>query len=852
MNNNKIILIDSNSLVNRAFHALPPLQLVDGTYTNAIYGYTAMLQKLISEEKPTHICAVFDCKAKTFRHYMYDGYKATRKPMAEELAVQIPILKDLLEKMGIKILFKEGAEADDIIGTLAKRFDDETIIVTGDRDSLQLLDDTTTVFLTKRGVSDVIKYTPAVLKELEGFTPEQIIEYKGLAGDSSDNIPGAPGVGQKTATDLLTKFGDIDNIYANIDSVVGKLREKLENNKELVYLSKQLATIDTKIDLICNLDDIEFSYPLPKIAYETMKKLDFKKLIDRFKFDVSEEETVVSDKDIATEEIKIDDENSLVEAINEVKKRGKIAISWDSEISFSDGQKNYVVNLSSDLFGAGLTEDAIVEAMRPIFEGSFEKIVYDAKQLMTILSEFKCELNPPYSDLSLKGYLLSPGRNVKDVKQLLSAYGYSEKVVAASMYRLDSELDEKMSKLELTKLYDELELPLVKCLFDMERVGFRIDINILNELDAMYAEEIEELVKKIYELAGEEFNVNSNKQLASILFEKLGLPHSKKNKTGFAVNAEVLEELEHPIAEVLLRYRQLTKLKSTYIDGMRGLINKTTGKVHTCFKQNVTATGRLSSTEPNLQNIPVRRAEGREIRRMFVPSDGCVLVSADYSQIELRLLAHFSQDAHLIEAFNEGKDIHATTASKIFRVPFDEVTSSMRSSAKAVNFGIIYGISSFGLAKNANVTNYQAKKFMEEYFATYPAVKEYMNGNIKAAKEQGYLRTMLGRIRYFPELTSSQYTVRAFGERAAMNMPLQGSASDIIKLAMLKVKNELEKNGLKSKLILQVHDELILDVPAEEEENVKELLKSAMENVVELRVPLIVNVASGKNWYEAK
>lgn len=852
MNNNKIILIDSNSLINRAFHALPPLQLVDGTYTNAIYGYTAMLQKLISEEKPTHICAVFDCKAKTFRHYMYDGYKATRKPMAEELAAQIPILKDLLEKMGIKILFKEGAEADDIIGTLAKRFDDETIIVTGDRDSLQLIDDTTTVFLTKRGVSDVIKYTPAVLKELEGFTPEQIIEYKGLAGDSSDNIPGAPGVGQKTATDLLTKFGNIDNIYANVESIVGKLKERLENNKELVYLSKQLATIDTKIDLICNLDDIKFSYPLPKIAYEAMKKLDFKKLIDRFKFDVSEGETVVTDKFIETEIVKINDETSLVEAINEVSGREKIAVSWDNEISFSDGKKNYVVNITNDLFGTGLTEETIVEAMRSVFEGNIEKIVYDAKQIMTVLSEFKCELNPPYSDLALKGYLLSPGRNLKDVKQLLSAYGYSENTVAANMYRLDAELDEKIDKLELTKLYRELELPLVKCLFDMERVGFRIDINILNELDAMYTEEIEGLVKSIYELAGEEFNVNSNKQLASILFEKLGLPHSKKNKTGFSVNAEVLEELEHPIAEVLLRYRQLTKLKSTYIDGMRGLINKSTGKVHTCFKQNVTATGRLSSTEPNLQNIPVRRAEGREIRRMFVPSDGCVLVSADYSQIELRLLAHFSQDSNLIEAFKESKDIHATTASKIFRVPFEEVTSAMRSSAKAVNFGIIYGISSFGLAKNANVTNYQAKKFMEEYFATYPAVKEYMNENIKVAKEQGYLRTMLGRIRYFPELTSSQYTVRAFGERAAMNMPLQGSASDIIKLAMLKVKSELEKKGLKSKLILQVHDELILDVPEAEEDEVKGLLVSTMENVVELRVPLIVNVASGKNWYEAK
>lgn len=853
MSNNKIILIDSNSLINRAFHALPPLQLVDGTYTNAIYGYTAMLQKLISEENPTHICAVFDCRAKTFRHFMYDGYKATRKPMAEELAVQIPLLQDLLGKMGIKILFKEGAEADDIIGTLAKRFNDETIIVTGDRDSLQLVDETTTVFLTKRGVSDVIKYNPQTLKELDGLSPMQIIEYKGLAGDSSDNIPGAPGVGPKTANDLLSQYGDIDNIYANINAISGKLKEKLENNKELVYLSKSLATIDTQVDIACSLSDMKFGYPLPKEAYEMMKKLDFKKLIDRFSFDISEQEKVSAGKSIAVETIRIENIDDLQQAIIEIKSNGNsYVLCWDEEISFSNGHKNYVVLLSNDLFGTGLTEDDVIYALRPILASDYKKIVYDAKQLMTAFATFGIALEEPYEDLSLKGYLLYPGRNVKDIKQLLSAYGYSGDNVAAEAFYLNNELNEKINDLGLKELYYNIELPLVKCLFDMEQVGFRVDINILNELDELYSDEIKKLIKQVHELAGEEFNINSNKQLATILFDKMGLPHAKKNKTGFSVNAEVLEELEHPIAEVLLRYRQLTKLKSTYIDGMRGLINRKTGKVHTCFKQNVTATGRLSSTEPNLQNIPVRRAEGREIRRMFVPEDGHILVSADYSQIELRLLAHFSKDEHLIEAFNSDKDVHAMTASKIFRVPFDNVDASMRSSAKAVNFGIIYGISSYGLAKNASVTNYQAKKFMEEYFATYPSVKIYMDENIKNAKEQGYLRTMLGRIRYFPELTSSQYSVRAFGERAAMNMPLQGSASDIIKLAMLAVKRELANKGLKSKLILQVHDELILDVPENEVFEVKELLKATMENVVKLRVPLIVNVASGKTWYEAK
>lgn len=849
-NNEKILLIDSNSLVNRAFHALPPLQLPDGSYTNAIFGYVSMLQKLIAEENPTHICAVFDCRVKTFRHLKYEAYKGTRKPMAEELAQQIPVLKELLQKMGIKILFKEGFEADDIIGTLAKRFATDTIIVTGDRDCLQLIDDTTTVFWTKRGVTDIVRYTPEVLLQNDGFIPSQIIEYKGLAGDSSDNIPGATGVGPKTATELLAQYGDIDGIYRNIDDIKGKLQEKLIENKDQVYLSKDLATICTTVDVDCSLSDMAFAYPLKRDAYEMMRSLQFKKLIDRFEFDETSEPDHSFGKDVSCEQKIVSDLTDLSDAINAFG-GDTLSFVFDETVQISDGKTNVVIRITNDLFG-GLTEDDVFDCLKPILSGPKKKVFFDVKQQKTAFLSYGVDIAEPYEDLSLMAYLLLPGRTIKNVGQLLDSYGYSGQNLGAEAYSLYRELTEKLKSDGLYDLYRHLELPLVECLYSMERVGFCVDKKVLDELDELYSNQIKDLLSQIYELAGEEFNVNSNRQLASILFEKMDLPHKKKNKTGYSVDADVLEELDHPIANVLLRYRQLSKLKSTYVDGMRNVINSRTGKVHTYFKQNLTVTGRLSSTEPNLQNIPVRRAEGKEIRKMFVASDGCVLLSADYSQIELRLLAHFSQDENMIAAFNEGADIHALTASKMFRVPLDSVTSSMRSSAKAINFGIIYGISSFGLAKNAQVTTGQARQFMEEYFRTYPKVKEYMDQNVKEAKEKGYLRTMLGRIRYFPEFASSQYNLRAFAERAAMNMPLQGSASDIIKMAMLRVYSAIKEKNLRSRLILQVHDELILDVPVEEVDIVKDLVVSEMENVVSLRVPLIVNVSTGKNWYEAK
>lgn len=847
----KIILIDSNSLVNRAFHALPPLQLADGMYTNAIFGYISMLQKLIAEEKPTHICAVFDCRAKTFRHLRYDGYKATRKPMAEELAQQLPVLQELLKAMGISIKMMEGVEADDIIGTLAKRFGEETIIVTGDRDCLQLADETTTVYLTKKGVSDVAQFTPEELSASEGLTPEQIIEYKGLAGDSSDNIPGAPGVGPKTAKDLLLQYGNIDGIYAHIGEIKGKLAEKLADNKDKVYLSKELATICTEVDIPCTLKEIEFKYPLSQDAYNLMQKLRFKNLMDRFEF--TENITLSGENKVSkAEKVELRNVEEMEKVVKSIPQGAVLAFYFGETVNFSDGKTEWILNTRTDLFGDGISDGQAAKLFSHILTENYRKVFFDVKAFKKIMDEYDVEVKMPYDDVSLQAYLLNPGRNIKKATDLLADYGFACENIASEILLLEDELGRKTDNMQLSELYEKIELPLAECLFEMEKKGFRVDIGVMDELDKQYTGEIAVLLKKIYEIAGEEFNVNSPKQLAYILFDKLSLPHSKKNKTGYSVDANVLEELDHPICEVLLKYRRITKLKSTYIDGMRNLVNKKTFRTHTCFKQNLTATGRLSSTEPNLQNIPVRRAEGKEIRKMFIPSEGCMLISADYSQIELRLLAHFSNDESLIEAYGKDADIHALTASKIFGVDLKQVTEQMRSSAKAVNFGIIYGISSFGLAKNASVSNYQAKKFIDEYFNTYPGVKRFMDDNVRTAKEKGYLRTLMGRIRYFPELTSSKYNIRSFGERAAMNMPLQGSASDIIKKAMLDVSDELKKRELKAQLILQVHDELILDVPRDEVEEVKLLVKEKMENVCKLRVPLVVNVAVGKNWYEAK
>ncbi len=844
----KIILLDSNSLIYRAFYALPLLQNTKGQFTNAIYGYLSMLQRLITEENPTHICAIFDEGEKTFRNEIYQDYKAHRKPMPDELSAQLPVLRELLNAMQIKILSKAGYEADDIIGTLSKRFKQDTIIVSGDRDCLQLVDNTTRFFYTRRGVTDVVKYDLIALND-EGLSPQQVIEYKGLAGDSSDNIPGAKGVGDKTARTLLDKYGNIENIYRNIEELKGKLKENLIASKDAVALSKVLATINTNVDIPCSIEDIIFRYPLSKSVLQKMQELEFKTISTRFLY-TDDEISDISKVDITTE--RISTEEALYSAVSKIDKGEKVAIHWGEEIILAVNDCQYAISINDSLFGEGLPSYKVAEVLTPLYGSDYTTVFFDTKSEMHALQNVGITPLMPYEDLQLKAYLSNSGRTFNSVQELLEIYLPQNKYLCCAMLQLNKILDDKLLELELETLYKDIELPLVECLYDMERTGFLIDKQVLEELSSTYQKKLDLLIAKIYNLAGEEFNINSPKQLGCILFDKLGLPKKKKTKTGYSVSAEVLENLDHPIAKILLRYRTFAKLKSTYIDGMRNVMDTATNRVHTNFKQSLTLTGRLSSTEPNLQNIPIRRAEGREIRKMFCASqpDGA-LVTADYSQIELRLLAHFSKDDNLIKAYQDYKDIHSLTASRIYKTDLSEVTDEMRNVAKAVNFGIIYGISSFGLAKNLSVSRSKANKYIEDYFYMHPSVKKYMQDNVAKATTQGYLRTFKGRIRFFPELRSPNHALKLFGRRAAMNMPLQGGASDIIKIAMLKVWRQLKADGYTSKLILQVHDELIIDCPKDEIEPIKLLLKETMESAVQLRVPLIANISSGKNWFEA-
>lgn len=867
----KIILLDSNSLINRAFYALPPLENKKGVYTNAIFGYLSMLARLIVDQKPTHICAVFDLKAPTFRHKIYELYKATRKPMPTELASQMPILKELLRELGITICEKEGYEADDIIGTIAKKFDKDTIIVSGDRDVLQLIDENTVVFNTKRGVTDIKVYNLETLKE-ENFTPERIIEYKALAGDTSDNIPGCPGVGEKTALGLLDSYLTIDGVYENAGSIKGKLGERIRLNKEQVYLSKELATINTLVPLTLELDDLSFSVNNVSDAfYMHLKELECFKLIPRFDFnkrfegvELSKinlgnavkplgEESLPFDEPEVKKEVDIIDINTIDELSKVLATvKNKIAIEIGSEIRFSfDTAVEYRIKTAQSLIDSGVNFDQAIACLKDVFESEqIVKILFDVKDKMHILKGYDIDVVYPYEDVLLKSYLSNSNYSYKSAHDMVAASGFSD--VTTGLLSVNNKLDLELKEKGLVSLYKDIELPLIKVLFDTEMNGFTVDVNVLDKLSQKYTEEINTLTEEIYALTGETFNINSNQQLGEILFEKLGLPHGKKTKTGYSVAAEILEELDHPVVTLLLRYRQLKKLQSTYIDGMRGLINKQTGKVHTIFKQCLTTTGRLSSTEPNLQNIPIRTEEGREIRRMFVSSKGCKLVTADYSQIELRLLAHFSKDAVLLNAYKNGEDIHALTAAKIHDVNIESVTKSMRRSAKAVNFGIIYGISAFGLAKNIGVRPYEAKEFVERYFATYPSVKDYMDGNAALAEKEGYIRTVAGRLRYFPELHSPNRNIREFGKRAAMNMPLQGSAADIMKIAMIKVYNALKDGDYKAKIILQVHDELVIDCPENEVDEVKKLLVDSMESAIVLNVPLIAEAKEGYDWYSVE
>ena len=838
MSQNKILLLDSNSLMHRAYHALPNLKSSKGLYTGAIYGFLSILLKIIKEQNPTHIAAAFDLHGPTFRHEMYKEYKATRKPMDEELRQQVEPLKDLITAMGIKIVSKQGYEGDDILGTLSKRFDDECIIVTGDRDSFQLVSPTTKIFWTKKGVSDIEVYDVERLLE-DGFTVEQFIDYKALRGDTSDNVPGIPSVGEKTAKQLLDKYGSLENILANAEQIPGKLGQNVANNKELALLSKELVTINCDVPVECTLDEIAFTPIYSGEVKQKLAELEISSLANRMVFDGAEQ-TTPEKKNIEKTTVVLKTESE----IENVAKGDKIAILIGKDIAFAvDDKTEYTISCVEDLFSEGIGFDDALSALKKAAAGK-ELVCYDYK-FMSKTYGFEQD---KFFDVMIAAHLARGSAPIKSIEQVLGADGYE--TGAAELFAESENLREQLTKQGLNHLFFDVEQPLCVVLRNMEERGVCVSADVLKVLESKYGQLIESLTKEIYALAGETFNIASPKQLGDILFDKLGLPHGKKTKTGYSVSEDVLSNLasKHPIVNAVLEYRHYAKLQSTYVVGLQPLINR--GKIHTEFNQCITQTGRLSSTNPNLQNIPARSEEAKDIKSAFVPSENCVLVSADYSQIELRLLAHMSGDEQLIEAFNKDEDIHAITASQILGIPVSEVTPAQRRDAKAVNFGIIYGISGFGLAENLSIPQYMAKEFIANYFTMHPKVRAFMDKNVEDARERGYSLTMLGRRRNLSDLKASNYMVRSAAERMAMNTPLQGSAADIIKIAMINVEKRLE--NMKSKMILQIHDELIIDAAKDEEEEVKKILSYEMEHAVELAVPLVAEATSATNWGELK
>ena len=838
MSQNKILLLDSNSLMHRAYHALPNLKSSKGLYTGAIYGFLSILLKIIKEQNPTHIAAAFDLHGPTFRHEMYKEYKATRKPMDEELRQQVEPLKDLITAMGIKIVSKQGYEGDDILGTLSKRFDDECIIVTGDRDSFQLVSPTTKIFWTKKGVSDIEVYDVERLLE-DGFTVEQFIDYKALRGDTSDNVPGIPSVGEKTAKQLLDKYGSLENILANAEQIPGKLGQNVANNKELALLSKELVTINCDVPVECTLDDIAFTPIYSGEVKQKLAELEISSLANRMVFDGAEQ-TTPEKKNIEKTTVVLKTESEIENAA----KGDKIAILIGKDIAFAvDDKTEYTISCVEDLFSEGIGFDDALSALKKAAAGK-ELVCYDYK-FMSKTYGFEQD---KFFDVMIAAHLARGSAPIKSIEQVLGADGYE--TGAVELFAESENLREQLTKQGLNHLFFDVEQPLCVVLRNMEERGVCVSADVLKVLESKYGQLIESLTKEIYALAGETFNIASPKQLGDVLFEKLGLPHGKKTKTGYSVSEDVLSNLasKHPIVNAVLEYRHYAKLQSTYVVGLQPLVNR--GKIHTEFNQCITQTGRLSSTNPNLQNIPARSEEAKDIKSAFVPSENCVLVSADYSQIELRLLAHMSGDEQLIEAFNKDEDIHAITASQILGIPVSEVTPAQRRDAKAVNFGIIYGISGFGLAENLSIPQYMAKEFIVNYFTMHPKVRAFMDKNVENARERGYSLTMLGRRRNLSDLKASNYMVRSAAERMAMNTPLQGSAADIIKIAMINVEKRLE--NMKSKMILQIHDELIIDAAKDEEEEVKKILSYEMEHAAELSVPLVAEATSATNWGELK
>ncbi|MDD4815652.1 MAG: DNA polymerase I [Clostridia bacterium] len=835
---NKFLIIDGNSLIYRAYYALPFLTNSKGQNTGGVFGFLNMFLKVLEEYQPTHVAVAFDFARKTFRNKIFTEYKGTRKETPLELRVQFGFLKEILQSMGVCYIEKQCIEADDIIGTLAKSTDCETVILSGDKDVLQLVDKTTNVWLTQKGISEIYKVNEEILLKDFRLLPFQIVELKALMGDNSDNIPGVKGIGPKTATNLVEQFENIENLFNNLDNpnISKGTKQKLIEQKDFAFMSKILATIKTDCDIDVSFEKYKLTLPFPNQSIDFIKKYDLNSLLKKSKF---------FDTNVVIEKIEITNlKQKNIESYEELKnicqKSGKVfAFSLENDMIFSFNEDYfYTIRNELSLFSTSLDFDKCLEILKPIFENEkIEKIVSDLKLHKHILREYDIEFKGNVFDLKLASYLIGGNNfNSTDVQRF---------------FALKQEFLSLIDKNNLITLYNEIEIPLVEVLFKMENNGFKIDSTELTNLSKKYELELYDLTQKIYVLAGQEFNINSPKQLGEILFSKLNLP-IKENKK-LSTNIDVLLNLteEHDIINHLIRYRKIQKLKSTYIDSFLEIVSKKGEIIHTIFNQMLTSTGRLSSSEPNLQNIPVRDDEGRELRKLFVSRfENGMIVSADYNQIELRLLAHFSGDEVLINAFNNNKDIHTLTASQIFETPENQISKAQRRDAKAVNFGIIYGISDFGLSQNVGISRKSAKEYIEKYFASYPKVKQFMDSNVKFAKENGYINTIFNRIRRIPEINSAVFFKRQFGERVAMNMPLQGSASDIIKLAMIKVNNQFEKLNLKSKLVLQIHDELIVDAFPNEVETIKDILKNSMENVVTLKVPLPVEVESGKNWFE--
>lgn len=852
----KLVLIDGNSLLNRAYYATKSLTTREGIPTNAVFGFTKLLLKIISDLHPDRLIVAFDLKAPTFRHKMYDEYKATRKPMPDDLAVQVGMLKELLHSMNIAMCEKEGFEADDLVGTLSHKFSDvKSIIITGDKDSYQLIDEYTDVYLTKTGVSDLLKLTSENFVRQIGYEPSRVIDMKALMGDSSDNIPGVPGIGEKTAFLLVSKYGDLDNVYEHLEEIGGSVRTKLENGKDSAYLSKKLATIDRNVPLDIELDECAVRMPFSQEARAQFLQLEFTSLL---KMDIFEDPTekalpLVSQKTAELSVVQNKEEFCAAvkdERIFSCVCRGDIYYLYFRE-------KEYVLKPRITLLDEGLDPSEIHSILKGLFGNKdLTVIAYGIKELKHTLASAEIEVNCKFEDVSILKYLVDYTGKEDNLQYALQSYGFSDQTPAYGINMLYKLLADKLHAEKLDSLYYDVELPLADVLFDMEQCGVKVDTSASALFETRYREEISRATAAVYEAAGETFNINSPAQLGRILFEKLGLPAPKKGKRGtYSTSADILEKLanDYEIVRDVLKCRHYQKLLSTYIDGFKPLIDPKTGLVHTTYNQVQTSTGRLSSINPNLQNIPIRDDDGRELRKLFIARDADhILLDADYSQIELRLLAHFSGCKELIEAYRTGMDIHALTASQVFGIPIDQVQPAQRREAKAVNFGIIYGISDFGLATNLNISTKQAGEYIRKYFDTYSDVKKYMDSNVRFARENGYVTTLLGRKRVIPEIKSSNYNIRSFGERAAMNMPLQGSSADIIKIAMINIFNRLKKEGFRSKLILQVHDELVIDALKEEKDAVSQILKFEMENAVRLSVPLVAEVHSGNNWYEAK